>query len=383
MANKTKENKRSTGKNNVHQDHRNGSYYFSASLGYDETGKRVRVSRSGFATQREAKMAYIEFMNNYSKTGVKMNSTMSFKEFYETYYEPDYRSSVSQATFDNRQSSMLKHFAYFYNTQLKDITPIMVKKWQNELSKKYSSAYIRNIFGALQRCLDLAVQLGLLQNNVAKTVGNVKKTKQIVDFWTFDEFKKVIATFNTDNYYELFGYTIIYVLFMTGLRIGEAMALKWDTDINFEDKTLTVNKSMYYKSSTEFYINPPKTKAGNRVIALDDTTIDVLRKWKEVQSKNVGSEYVLSPNPFPTNKSFVSNKITKHSKLAEVHRIKTHALRHSHASLLISLGENALIIRDRLGHEDVETTLATYGHLYPNTNKDVANKLYTFVSTSN
>ena len=61
--------------------------------------------------------------------------------------------------------------------------------------------------------------------------------------------------------------------------------------------------------------------------------------------------------------------------MAGVHRIKTHALRHSHASLLISLGENALVIRDRLGHEDIKTTLGTYGHLYPNMNREVANRL--------
>lgn len=43
--------------------------------------------------------------------------------------------------------------------------------------------------------------------------------------------------------------------------------------------------------------------------------------------------------------------------------------------MLISLGINALDVRDRLGHEDIETTLGTYGHLYPHTNREVANKL--------
>lgn len=66
--------------------------------------------------------------------------------------------------------------------------------------------------------------------------------------------------------------------------------------------------------------------------------------------------------------------------MANVHRIKTHALRHSHASLLISLGENALVVRDRLGHEDIETTLGTYGHLYPNTNRAVADKLSNLIT---
>ncbi|MDB5054984.1 MAG: site-specific recombinase, phage integrase family [Bacilli bacterium] len=84
---------------------------------------------------------------------------------------------------------------------------------------------------------------------------------------------------------------------------------------------------------------------------------------------------VVSYNGLPTNKHDTKYKIEQHAKLSGVHRIKTHALRHSHASLLISLGENALIVRDRLGHEDIETTLGTYRHLYPNANRIVANKL--------
>lgn len=67
--------------------------------------------------------------------------------------------------------------------------------------------------------------------------------------------------------------------------------------------------------------------------------------------------------------------IERYAKLAGIHRIRIHGLRHSHASLLISMGENPLIIKDRLGHEDIETTLGTYGHLYPNSNFEVANKL--------
>ncbi len=67
--------------------------------------------------------------------------------------------------------------------------------------------------------------------------------------------------------------------------------------------------------------------------------------------------------------------MTRVSQKAGVHRIKVHALRHSHASLLISMGQNALLIKDRLGHEDVQTTLGTYGHLYPNMNFELAEKL--------
>lgn len=70
----------------------------------------------------------------------------------------------------------------------------------------------------------------------------------------------------------------------------------------------------------------------------------------------------------------------RYAKLAGIHRIRIHGLRHSHASLLISMGENPLINKDRLGHEDIETTLGTYGHLYPNSKFEVANKLNGVIS---
>ncbi|GET13824.1 integrase [Ligilactobacillus agilis] len=360
---------------NIYQDKKSGKWYFVANLGYDEKGKRICHWGRGYNTQREAKRGYDDYMNDFSDSAIKKNSTMSYKEFYETYFKPDYKRSVKPRTYENRVSSMDIHFAYFYNRKLKDITPPIIKKWQNKLSESYSSAYIRNIYGLFQMSLDLAVTLGLVNKNVAKQVGNVKKVKKRVDFWTKEEFEKVIATFDLSDYHEYFAFMLIWLLFMTGLRFGEAQALEWDNDIDFENQTLHVNKSMYYKNANEFYVTDPKTKASNRVIALDDDTIRLLKDWKAVQTKNVPSKYVLSYNGLPTNKSATYHVITQHSKLAGIHRIKAHALRHSHASLLISIGENALVVRDRLGHEDIQTTLGTYGHLYENANKEVAKKL--------
>lgn len=365
---------------NIYQDKKSKKWYFVANLGYDGQGKRIRHWGRGYSTQKEAKEAFDDYMNNHSKSAVKINSTMSYQEFYETYFEPDYKRSVGQSTFDNRVSAMRLHFSYFFKRKLKDINAPMLKKWQNKLSEQYSSTYIRLIFGMFQMSLDLAVKLDLLNSNVAKQVGNVKKDKQTVDFWTREEFEKVIATFDISDYYEHYAFTMIWLLFMTGLRFGEAQALEWKTDIDFENKTLAVSKSMYYKNSDEFYIKSPKTRAGNRVIALDNDTIKYLQEWREVQTRNCPSKWILSYNGLPTNKSAPRHIIEQHAKLANVHRIKTHALRHSHASLLISLGENAIIVRDRLGHEDIETTLGTYGHLYPNTNRAVADKLSNLIT---
>lgn len=358
----------------VYLDKKSGLWYYVASLGYDENGKRIQKWGRGYKTQMDAKKGYESYMNDFSSTSIKKNSTMSYKKFYQTYFIPDYKQSVKPQTYENRISSMDIHFSFFFNKKLKDISPPLVKKWQNELSKKYTPGYVRSIYGLFQKSLDLAIKLGLLNTNIAKRVGNVKKKRKSVDFWTLEEANKVFSTFDLDDYYERYTFTLIFSLFMTGIRIGEAQALKW-TDVDLENNLIKIDKTMYYKNANEYYINEPKTIAGNRSIAIDNKTSQYLKEWRTIQLNNISTDFVFSYNGFPVSRSSTRGIITKHSKLANVHRIKTHALRHSHASLLISLGENAIVIRDRLGHEDIKTTLAIYSHLYPNAHKDVAIKL--------
>ena len=55
-------------------------------------------------------------------------------------------------------------------------------------------------------------------------------------------------------------------------------------------------------------------------------------------------------------------------------------LRHSHASLLLSLGMNDLELKNRLGHADIQTTLGVYSHLRPSAMKEVADKLEGVIS---
>ena len=62
-------------------------------------------------------------------------------------------------------------------------------------------------------------------------------------------------------------------------------------------------------------------------------------------------------------------------KQSGVERIRIHDLRHSHASLLIELGFSPLLIAERLGHENIETTLNTYSHLFPHKQAQLALEL--------
>ena len=354
----------------------NGTYYFRANLGkHPVTGKQIQKYRSGFATKKEARAEYSKLILSTPDELTEKKEEVTFKKFIQEIYLPWYKTQVKESTYKNRYATIEKHFSYFYKMNTDKIEPIHVQNWQLKLAKNYSPNYVRIIQGMLAIAFDRAIVLGLAKKNPARMIGNVKSRKPKIDFWTLDEFQKVISLLYKGDYYEHYLFISFWLLFMTGMRIGEAAALQW-SDIDFETGILSINKNLYYKTMTEYKFVEPKTQAGIRDIVIDDDTIKELKEWKEVQQKVLTNyDFVMSYSGIPTSKHTLPRALEKLAELAGVHRIKIHTLRHSHASLLISMGENPLIIKDRLGHEKIQTTLGTYGHLYPNSNFEVAKKL--------
>ena len=354
----------------------NGTYYFRANLGYNPvTGKQIQKYRSGFKTKKEAREEYSKLLLTPIEDITAKKNVITFKTFIEDTYLPWYKTQVKESTYLNRCSTIQKHFSYFYRMPVDEIEPINVQNWQLELAKEFSPNYIRIVQGMLSIAFDRAVILGLAKKNPSRMIGNIKSKKTKVDFWTLEEFQKVISLLYKGDYYEHYLFISFWVLFMTGMRIGEAAALQW-SDIDFETGMLSISKTLYYKSMDTFKFVEPKTQASIRTIYIDTDTVRELQAWREVQQKVLkGCDFVLSYNGIPTSKHTLPRALEKLAGLAGVHRIKIHALRHSHASLLISMGENPLLIKERLGHEKIQTTLGTYGHLYPNSNLEVAKEL--------
>ena len=354
----------------------NGTYYFRANLGYDAvTGKQIQKYRSGFSTKKEARAEYSKLILA-AEEGLAMEKKQpSFKQFIEEIYLPWYKTQVKESTYKNRLNTIEKHFKFFYRKKVSEIEPIHVQTWQLKLAKDYSPNYVRIIQGMLSLAFDRAIILGLAKKNPARMVGNIKSKKVKVDFWTLEEFQKVISLLYKGDYYEHYLFICFWLLFTTGLRIGEAAALQWE-DIDFESGIISVTKTLYYKSMNEYKFVDPKTSASIRTVVIDEDTIRELKDWMEVQKKVLKDcNFVLSYSGIPTSKHTLPRALEKLAGLAGVHRIKIHALRHSHVALLISMGVNPLIVKDRLGHEKIQTTLGTYGHLYPNSNFEVAKML--------
>ena len=109
----------------------------------------------------------------------------------------------------------------------------------------------------------------------------------------------------------------------------------------------------------------------------------MLRDWKQEQTTllkefidDIDNLQIIQSSPISITKNMIDKKFKQIlSRNNDIKKIRIHDLRHSHASLLINQGEDYLVVKERLGHASITTTIDTYSHLYPSKQKSLANKL--------
>ena len=333
----------------------------------DYTGTKKQKLKRGFKLQREAK----EYERNFLETQ-QADLTMTFENFVKLYNE-DMKHRIREHTYNQKQYVINKKLLpYFGKLPISEITPAVIRKWQNELisyrdedGKPYAETYLKVINNQLSAIMNYAVRYYGLRENPCRKAGSIGKSHaDEMQFWTTDEFKKFLEKISNKPQSRA-GFLVLYY---TGIRIGELLALEY-TDIDFKAKKLVINKS-YQRIDTNDVITAPKTPKSIREVSLPAFLLEEL----ETYTKKL---YGLRKHDriFPYTKHFFEKEMNRGTKDGEVKKIRLHDLRHSHASLLIELGFTPLAIADRLGHEKVETTLNTYSHLFPHKRDEVAEKL--------
>lgn len=290
---------------------------------------------------------------------------MTFGSLVELYMA-DMENRLKPTTVNNKRYLIDKRvLPFFKDLSVNEITPAHVRKWQaGLLAEKLAPTYVKTINNQLSAVFNYACKYYSLGSNPARVAGSVgKKHAGEMKFWTVDEFNAFIP-----HVPRLPGRTGLSMLFWTGLRIGELLALS-SSDIDLEARTLTVNKNFQTVGGKE-HIYDPKTSKGYRVLVLPPKLCAEIKKYMDAL-------YEPDPNDrlFPYTKQYFHRQMAKGCEAAGMEKIRLHDLRHSYAAMLIKLGTPILEISQRLGHEDVQTTLRTYGHLYPSANLETDQKL--------
>lgn len=366
----------------VYRNDATGRYYYNIELGIDKiTGKRIQKKSSKstagkpFHTAKEAYDEVIKYKNDYRTIKQYNNYNMKYDSFMNEIFLPSYKGRVENSTWLSRQPCFKLLIERFGKKKMRDITANDCEQFRIYLlnNSKYSQSYASLIYGTFRKTLDHAVRLQYLESNISKRTEAISKGKTSVAYWTKEEFEKVLSTFTTQTLYEHMKFIMIWLYFMTGIRVSEGLALKWN-DIDWNNNKLRVHGTLEFKNNRAYFVKPyTKTTSSRRIISLDINTMLLLKLWKEHQEQHFQPEFIISYSTVPLRRTNINRIINKHADIAKVHRIETKGLRHSHVSYLINEHNiDILVISRRLGHSSPDTTLKYYAHLWSRNDEKVA-----------
>lgn len=338
----------------------------------DYTGKTIHKKKRRFSTKKEA----LEWERYFLKKATA-DTGMLFEDFVDLYFE-DMGHRIKESTLISKHYMIDKKILpVFGKMPLSSITANDIRKWQNQLTsscsnkgKPYSPTYLNSINNQMTAMFNYAVKYYNLDDNPCKKAGSMGKSNaEEMHFWTKAEFEQFITAVQD----KAPSYTTFMTLYYTGMRVGELCALT-PADIDLVNNTININKT-FQRINGRDVIWPPKTPKSNRIVTIPQTLADCLKDY-------IKKCYEIQPNDrlFPYTKSFFNHEMLRGCKKSGVKKIRVHDLRHSHASLLIEMGCQPLLIADRLGHEKIQTTLNTYSHLYPNKQSEVAAQLESIIN---
>lgn len=298
-----------------------------------------QVKRGGFKTKREAEREYYDIVHTKEK---QVLSGYKVKDI-----APIFLSDKQARVKDRTQKTYRLAISYFVeklgNKAIDKITVEDIERLERELLSTLTHGTVGTYLTNCNSFIKFAIRKGYATKNAFDNFERIKdKSIKQVRVWSESEFKEFIN--HCDKYKELYIF-----LYLTGCRIGEALALTW-SDIDLEKKIVRISKTIGMKGEH----TTPKTKSSNRTVWLPNYLVEMLSSMDK------------KDKVFNTSYSTAQRHFYKTIEKTTLPRITLHDLRHSHASLLISKGQNILVVAQRLGHTDISMTLNTYSHLLPN-----------------
>ncbi len=361
-----------------------GTWYFKVRVAQDPLTKEWRqVTRRGFATALEASQARRDVLEADVPATVDVGS-MTVNALIEAYFADAAASgALAQKSLHHYRDYLNFYIApYLGDRLIRDVTPEMLAKWQQRLSKSGSKAKgplspnsIRLARAPLSGAFKYAVRLGHLRRSPMDNVPRPKQQHKVVGHWSPDEARKFLMWQQEDRLYPLWAF-----LLGSGVRIGEVVWLSWkDVDL---DKGLV--RIVQFASTLGYELAPSagKSKDAVRTIELDGHLVAVLQRQRAQQKAEARADgYLISGYVFTKaeggsfHPQYLSRTLGKLSVEAKLPRLTAHGLRHTSATLMLASGVPAKVAAERLGHADPALFTNVYSHVTQTMQKDAARRI--------
>lgn len=376
------------------------SYYFDTAK---IDGKRKKIEKGGFRTQKEALEARTAAMAEYNNTGRTFQpKEISVSDYLDYWLENAIKKNIdhgySYNTYVNYAGSIrtyIKPQLGMYKLSSLQYSPDIIQSWvDNMKAANLSKNRITNILTCLTSSLNYAVTpLKYINYNpccsvkVGKFPVNIKAKEKNNYICTKEDFNHIIERFPAGDKFNL----SLLVPYNTGTRISETFAIDLLQDIDFGRHEININKQIF-KKDKDWYIKPPKYDS-YRIIKIGTTLENALKNAVELRKNNISeyganylNTYITSDNKIiqlpadsdipPDCIEFVPLCTKTNGKILTPESFKfcariihyelniplfhAHCLRHTHGTILAENGVNPKTVMERLGHKNIETTLQTY-----------------------
>lgn len=365
-------------------------YRYIAYVGIDPlTGKEGRVKKSGFKTHKEAKLAESQLLLKVENDGYfNKPDKITFSAVYELWLE-HYRNTVKSSTYARQKAQADLHIIPAFGACYIDkITLPMCQRQAQEWFKRYKK--YANFIGMTRTVLDYAVSLGYIHDNPMRKIIKPRKSsavdedeKKKENFYSREELLTFLDCVDQEDKDEL--KAIFRLLAFTGMRKSEVLALRWK-DIDLFGAKLSVNQIVAYGEDSQIIYQTPKTKKSKRTIALDPVTVKIMKEWQRVRKfLNFPARLKDTDLIFPAETGqahsfdFINYNLRCIIQKYDLPKITPHGFRHTHCSLLFEAGASIKEVQERLGHEDIKTTMNIYAHVTENAKEKTAEKFAQFL----
>lgn len=333
----------------------------------------VLASGSGFRTKKEA-MYEAQKIEQLRSKGSVFSSKQTLYELWCAWYDLvivpsdlteatklkyQFRGKIIQRCLSHKPANKITHSEY--------------QRFINEYGQKVTKNLMTCVNSDIKKMLNIARRDGLLITDFTKGVQVVglphKKSPEDKYLHSIGDYKRVLRLLKSKmDYVKTTNSFLLYLMFKTGLRVGEAMAVTWK-DIDFDNQTLRTYRR--FSGVTKTFCKA-KTATSNRTLPLNDDICRMLKKLqvsqvevlKQRQLKNkAGLVFLDSRGNIPSNVAVNHYLSRTLEELGIDSRMTATGARHTYGSYLLACGVDIWVVAKLLGHKDISQLIKTYGHL--------------------